>query len=142
MILTLTMVPMHLVPLAWPEVAPWIEAACARVPSEYEPDDYRVMCERGEGGLVLIGPRGEAPAAAGIRQIRDHADGTRSCWVLAVGGARAAPWRDVMSVIEADARAKACTTIKFVGRPGWARLLPDFECRRAGRQAEYRKELA
>lgn len=136
------MVPMHLVPLAWPEIASWIEGACARVPSEYAPDDLRGLCQRGEAGLVLIGPEGKAPTAAGVRQIREHGDGSRSCWVLAVGGDRAGPWRAVMRLIEADARTKACRVIEFVGRPGWARLLPDFECVRAGRRAEYRKRLA
>lgn len=137
----LTPVPMHLVPLAWPEVAPWLAAACARVASEYVPADLKAICERGEAGLILIGLPGVAPVAAGIRQIRDHRNGKRSCWVLAVGGAQAGPWRDVMRVIEADARSKACDTIEFVGRPGWARLLPDFECRRDGRRAEYMKRL-
>lgn len=135
------MVPMHLVPLAWPEVEPWIVGACDRVPSEYEPDDLRGICERGEAGLILIGPQGAAPVAAGVRQIRDHADGTRSCWVLAVGGAMARAWRHTLRIIEADARAKGCAAVEFVGRPGWARLLPDFECVREGSRAEYRKRL-
>ena len=138
----LTMVPMHLVPLAWPEVAAWIEGACDAVHGEYPPDELRGFCERGEAGLILIGQRAAAPSAAGIRQIRVHENGALSSWILAVGGERTAPWRDAMAEIEADARAKGCATIEFVGHPGWARLLPDFECRRDGGRAEYQKRLA
>ncbi len=84
------------------------------------------MCRAGQGQLVLIGPAGGPPVAAGVTQVREHADRTRSCWILAVGGGGARAWRHTLRLIEAGARRIGCATVEFAGRSGWAGLLPDY----------------
>ena len=75
---------------------------------------------------MLIGPAGGAPVAAGVTQVRQHQDESRSCWVLAVGGGGARAWRHTLTLIEAGARRLGCATVEFAGRSGWAGLLPDY----------------
>lgn len=127
----------EMLPLTWPQVLPWIEGACARVPSELSPDDLYGICERGEGALMLIGEPGEPPIAAGVSQVRDHQDGTRTAWVLALGGSGGrGVWRYAIDAIETGARRIGCKSINFVGRPGWAAIMPDYAC-----SVSYRKDL-
>lgn len=113
----------------WPRVQPWIAEACRRGTGDQSPADLLLLCHKGEAALILIcQPNGE-PVAAGVAQVRDHADGKRSCWILAVGGSEARAWRDTLAVIEANAARIGCHTVEFVGRAGWAALLPEYECR-------------
>lgn len=134
--MTLTPVSVDMLPLAWQQVLPWIEGACARVPSGMSADELYGICEREEGALILIGVLGEAPIAAGVTQVRDHEDGTRVCWIAALGGEGARAWRDTLKIIEANARRIGCASVRFVGRPGWAGLLPEYRC-----HVEYEKVL-
>lgn len=113
----------------WPRVLPWIADACRRGTGDQTPADLRLICRRGEGALILICCEDGEPVAAGVTQVRDHRDGARTCWVLAVGGAGARSWLDTLGVIEANAARIGCEAVEFVGRPGWARLLPDYEAR-------------
>lgn len=126
----LTTVSPEMLPHAWPIVEPWIASALARVPSDLTLDGLREICAKGEGALMLIGQPGEAPIAAGISQVRDHEDGTRSAWVLALGGAGvgARVLRDTLQTIENGARRLGCASVNFVGRPGWAALMPSYAC--------------
>ena len=122
----LTPVVGEMLAFAWPDVEPWIAAALARAPNELTVHGLRDLCLRGEGVLVLIGEAGEAPVAAGVTQVRDYEDGDRRLWILALGGAGASTWRGTLRALEDGARAKGCTAVEFTGRPGWARLLPDY----------------
>ncbi|MDP4005063.1 hypothetical protein [Methylobacterium sp. NEAU K] len=122
----LTPVPADQVEVVWAVAAPWLARVCARRESDLTLDGLRAMCCAGQGQLVLIGPADGAPVAAGVTQVREHADRTRSCWVLAVGGAGARAWRDTLALIEAGARRLGCASVEFAGRSGWVGLLPDY----------------
>lgn len=122
----LTPVPADQVDAIWPVAEPWLARVCARPESDLTLDGLRAMCRAGQGQLILIGPAGSAPVAAGVTQVREHADRTRSCWVLAVGGSGRREWLDTLPFIEATARAIGCRTVEFAGRSGWAALLPDY----------------
>lgn len=110
-------------PQVWPVVEPWLARACARPGSDIEAADLRGLCDAGSATLVLIGP---GPVAAGVVQVAEHHDGRRFAAILAVGGARARAWRHTLAEIEAGARRLGCTTVEWIGRRGWARLLPDY----------------
>lgn len=122
----LTPVPPAHVDATWAVAEPWLAGVCARPESDLTLDGLRDLCREARGQLVLIGPAGAPPVAAGVTQVREHADGTRSCWVLAVGGTGARAWRDTLGLIEAGARRLGCTCVEFAGRSGWAALLPDY----------------
>ncbi|WP_430913907.1 hypothetical protein [Methylobacterium sp. sgz302541] len=88
--------------------------------------DLLDLCRRGEAQLVLIHPEDGEAVAAGVTQVRDLERGGRSCIVLAVGGSGARAWRHTLRLIEAGATRIGCSRVEFVGRAGWAALLPDY----------------
>lgn len=51
------------------------------------------------------------------------------CSVIAAAGTDMDKWKHLMRDIEAYARAEGCNELRLSGRPGWARVLPDFEMR-------------
>ena len=122
-------VPAADLPRVWPMVAPWLAAVVARRLGEMSLDDLRGICAREEGALVLICGAGDEAVAAGVTQVREHEGGGRSCCILALGGSGARDWCGTLGVIEANAARIGCETVRFEGRAGWARLLPDYECR-------------
>ena len=139
---------MHLTPVAandlaqaWPVAEPWLARACARPGCDIDADDLRRLCAMGAAALILIGETGRGPVAAGVAQVRQHPDGRRAAWVLAVGGAEARAWRHTLRVIEDGARRLGCATAEFIGRPGWARLLPDYAASAIASGTHYVKDL-
>ena len=140
---------MRLVPVAaadvrrvWPQVRPWLTAACARPGCDLAVQDLLALVLGGRALLVLIGPKGGPAAACGVSQVREAADGTRTAWVLAVGGTGARTWRHTLAHIEAGARAHGCGSVEFVGRPGWRRLLPDYAAAPCEAGTHYSKGLS
>jgi hypothetical protein len=125
---------MHLHPVdpadlarAWPVAEPWLAQACARPGCDLSVEDLHALVQAGQALLVLIVGAAGAPVAAGVTQVRDLADGGRSCFVLAVGGSGARSWRGTLALIEAGAARNGCSRVEFVGRVGWAALLPDYQ---------------
>lgn len=124
----------------------WLAAACERPGCDLTTDDLMRACAQHEAQLVGIF-EDEPPSergglvAAGVVQVRDYADGVRSCWVLAVGGSGARAWRHTLREIEAGAAGLGCATVEFVGRPGWARLLPDYAAEPCEAGTHYAKRL-
>lgn len=129
-------IPAARLPEVWSIADAWIAEACARPGCDVTAQDLCVLCAKGEAHLVLIGEPNEPPVAAGVLQIRNHESGTRSCWVYAVGGKGARAWRTTLRLIERGAEAAGCHLVEFVGRPGWAGLLPDYVA-----QTHYEKRL-
>ncbi|KQP50838.1 hypothetical protein ASG40_13000 [Methylobacterium sp. Leaf399] len=111
---------------AWAIAAPWLARACARPGCDLSLADLRGLVDREEALLVLILDATGAPIGAGVTQVRERADGGRSCCVLAAGGTGVRRWREIMREIEAGAVRAGCSRVEFVGRVGWAALLPDY----------------
>lgn len=122
---------------AWPIAEPWLAAACRRPGCDISAPELLALCGRGEAQLVLIHPEDGEAVAAGVTQVRDLERGGRSCCVLAVGGSGARAWRHTLRLIEAGAARVGCSRVEFVGRAGWAALLPDYAV-----DAYFTKELA
>ena len=95
--------------VATPKLLPiaLLAAACARPGCDLTADDLLSACHRGEAQLVGIFD-GARLVAAGVTQVRELADRSRTCWVLAVGGAEAKAWRHTLREIEAGARRLGC----------------------------------
>ncbi len=134
-------VPTDMLAHAWPVVLPWMEAVCERPGCDHTPASLLALLAAGEGTLWVINPPVGGPVAAGVTQIRDHLDGWRSCWILAMGGSRAREWLPTLAAIESQAHALGCATVEFVGRPGWARLLPDYVAEPVETGTHYTKAL-
>lgn len=130
------------VPHVWPQVRPWLSAACARPGCDLAPADLLSAILWDRALLVLIAPENGPAVACGVSQVREAADGTRTAWVLAVGGTGARAWRHTLRLIEAGARARGCTSVEFVGRPGWRRLLPDYAAAPCEAGTHFSKDLS
>jgi hypothetical protein len=111
---------------AWRIAEPWLARACARPGCDLSAPELLDLCATGRALLVGIFD-GPDLVAAGVSQVRQHADGRLTCWVLSLGGRAAGSWAAVIAQIEAGAAARGCEAVEFVGRPGWRRLLPDYE---------------
>lgn len=110
---------------AWPTAEPWIRAACERPGCEDTPEGMRAIVAANEGMLLLL-MDGDELIAAAVLQVRDYRSGRRSLWVLAAGGTSARACRSVLTVLETSAAQEGCGTVEFVGRRGWAFLLPGY----------------
>lgn len=111
---------------AWPVAEPWLARACARPGCDLSIADLRELLDREAALLVMILGEDGAPIGSGVTQVRELAGGGRSCCVLAVGGSDVRRWRELIRPIEAGAARSGCDRIEFVGRVGWAALLPDY----------------
>lgn len=115
-------------PLA-PDLAERVEAclgaACALPRCDLTVAGLLASCAAGQAQLVGIFD-GDRFVATGVTQVRQHRDGRLSCWVLSLGGRAAGPWSAVIAAVECGAVRLGCTSVEFVGRRGWARVLPDY----------------
>lgn len=122
------------------QVLRWLGAACRRPGCDLSVIDLIRLCVNGEAQLILVLENG-TPIAAGVTQVREHADRSRSCWILAMGGTGARAWSGTLGQIEAGAARIACRTVEFVGRPGWARLHPGYAVAPCEAGLHFSKEL-
>lgn len=120
----------------------YLALACARPGCDVTADHLLDACAKGQGQLVGIYDDEADLVAAGVTQVRDLDDGTRSCWVLAVGGLYARAWRHTLREIEDGARRLGCDRVEFVGRRGWVRLLPDYVATPCETGTHYLKRLS
>ncbi|MFG1389085.1 hypothetical protein [Xanthobacter versatilis] len=111
----------------WPKVGHFLVAA-ARRGGLHLPE---VVARLPTGDALLwVAVEGDAFAAAAITQLERGDDGT-SCRLVAAGGIGAAGWVHLIDGIEAYARAEGCVRMRFEGRHGWRRHLPDYQVPRA-----------
>ena len=134
-------VPPGLLPRAWPVLGGLVARACDRRGCDQTEMSLLMACLAREATLIAILDDCGAPVAAGVTQVREHGDGRRSCWILALGGSRARDWLGTLSQIEAGARTVHCETVEFVGRQGWERMLPGYAARACEMGTHFCKHL-
>ena len=133
--------PTPLVGQLWPHVAPMFGRVCDRPGCDQTVEELRAACEAGNAGLLVGFDVDGRPMAAGVIQVRDYQDSGRRTWVLATGGERFASWVDVLRTLEGLARGAGSRTLEFVGRPGWRRIVPDYEATPDGAGFRFVKRL-
>lgn len=134
-------VPASLIPRVWPSLGGFIARACERPGCDETELSLLTACLANQAQLIAIVGEDRAPVAAGVTQVRDHEDGRRSCWVLAIGGSGVAEWAGTLADIETGAAAAGCNTVEFVGRRAWARVLPSYRATRCEAGVHYVKDL-
>jgi hypothetical protein len=130
-------------PLA-PDLAERVEtclaAACALPGCDLTVVGLLQACAAGQAQLVGIFD-GDRFVAAGVTQVRRHADDRLSCWVLSLGGRAAGPWPAVIAAVERGAARLGCSTVEFAGRRGWARVLPGYVATPCERGTHFLKRI-
>lgn len=133
-------VPASLLPKVWPHLGGFVARACERPGCDETELSLLTACLAREAQLIaIVEPAGQA-VAAGVTQVREQPSG-RSCWVLAIGGARVSEWSGTLAQIEDGAAASGCKTVEFVGRRAWARVLPSYRATRCEAGVHYVKDL-
>jgi len=125
---------------AWPALGGFVAKACERPGCDQTEMSLLLACLAGEAQLIAV-LDDDTPVAAGVTQVREYASG-RSCWVLSMGGHRVTEWAGTLNQIEAGAAAMGCRTVEFVGRRGWARILPTYDAEPCAAGTHYRKDLS
>ncbi|MBO1021469.1 hypothetical protein IPV08_16025 [Methylobacterium sp. SD274] len=137
----LAMIPPSAILRAWPDLGGMIARACERPGCDHTETTLRAACLAGEAALIAILDNDGRPVAAGVTQVREQANGARSCWILALGGHRSNAWLHTLEHVEAGARHVGCETVEFVGRRAWERLLPSYFAEACATGTHYSKRL-
>ena len=126
----------------WPHVCGLIRAAAVKCRdlSSYQPVESGVLAGRALLWLVISREDGDDTGvkvhAALVTKLQQN-ERRKVCVIAACGGAiaredgRERPvgmrgWLDLIGPIEDFARAEGCSTMRIIGRAGWARVLPAY----------------
>ena len=80
---------------------------------------------RNGASLLWFAYEGTDILAAAVTQL-NMIQGKRTCTIVACGGEGFEKFGHLRERLETYARAENCSAMRVNGRPGWARLLPDY----------------
>jgi hypothetical protein len=117
-------IPPQLAREIWPLVRDKLYAAVRRTDLSHSVDIARDVLH-GDGVLWLACDGQEIEAAAVTLLTRT--DRHLVCLITALGGSNMERWLPLLSQIEDWARAEGAALVRVMGRPGWARVLKDYQ---------------
>lgn len=106
----------------WPHVRPMVGAAFDRTDLGLLSDlDADVLS--GRAHLWIVAGRGIEAALVTRLERTQH---SYACFIVALGGKRRTRWLSLLGELEQFARAEGCDCVRWIGRDGWKRILPDY----------------
>ena len=122
----------------WPFLKSLIEKACSKSGGSLTEGSLRDKVAENHGLLWVYADARNTPEAVAVTQVLQQPDGQTVWFIAACGGRNWKKWaRPVMAIIEAAAIKNGATKMQFMGRPGWARVHPDYSVH----LMEFEKEL-
>lgn len=123
----LTTVPSYRIKAEWPKVLPFIRKALAVDTGRYtEASIFDALHEREMQLWAAIDPDdGRRILAICITEIRNY-PGKKVGTLFLCAGDGMADWLPHLTEIEAWFKSKGCQESDIYGRPGWAKMLPDY----------------
>jgi hypothetical protein len=116
-----------MLPVFWPLVAPLLAQALEHADGRYALEDVRdALLARDMQLWIAVDPRSLAIEAACVTEIVAYPREKR-CGVVFCAGRRTERWLRHLDEIEDWARGQGCHALELQGRPGWERLLRDWE---------------
>lgn len=113
-----------LVPYYWPHVRPFIEAAMIRGGlNEFAEIEEAVLANR---MLLWIAWDGERITASAVTQL-NSINGSKTGTIVAFGGNDLDRFAPMITILEDHFRVEGCKASRILGRPGWARIYPDYK---------------
>lgn len=110
----------------WPIVSPFITRSFIKndipFPQPYLIEDLK----SGRRVLWVLVRNQEEIIGAGVTCIHQMLNG-KLCKIEHFGGDDMPEWYQLRRVIELYAKAEGCNRVMFEGRPGWRRVLKDYE---------------
>jgi hypothetical protein len=90
--------------------------------------DFLIVIEDVRHGraLMWVATNGNKIQATAVTQI-SKANGHKYCTIVACAGVDRDEWMPLLEEIENYARNENCAAMRFFGRNGWSRLLPDYK---------------
>lgn len=118
-------IPAHLVDEVWDDVRPWISEACKTSRGKFDENDIRIgLLERDDQLWIWNTPTAFAVSVSRLSNYPKQ----RVCQLRIVTGRNRDEWyRASLETIEAWAKANGCHAMELCARPGWSRLLRDYE---------------
>ena len=117
-------IPPQLAREIWPLVRDKLYSAVRRTDLSHSLDVARDVLH-GDGVLWLACDGQEIEAAAVTLLTRT--DRHLVCLITALGGSNMERWLPLLSQIEDWAKSEGAALVRVMGRPGWARVLKDYE---------------
>jgi hypothetical protein len=117
-------IPPQLAREIWPLVRDKLYAAVRRTDLSHSVDIARDVLH-GDGVLWLACDGQEIEAAAVTLLTRT--DRHLVCLITALGGSNMESWLPLLSQIEDWAKAEGAALVRVMGRPGWARVLKNYQ---------------
>lgn len=109
----------------WPIAEPWLKAAYDRGHSDDSLEDVRNMVFAGRALLWLVHEDFKVLGAV-VTQVSNTTN-RRLCTVLAFGGTGFREWTHLLAKIEDYGRTMRCDAMRIYGRPGFARVYPEYK---------------
>lgn len=117
----------------WPSVVGYLTPVIEKE-GRRTPEQVLQALMHGEMQLWVGGDETDELKGAFVTQISNYPL-KRSCYVLYIAGEGAIENIDLFGDIEDWARQNGCHEMCLVGRPGWKKVLPDYEFMACGRKA-------
>lgn len=116
-------VPYEMLPRVWPALAPWIEQGLTAASTSSLEGIQRRLRDRDVLWGVFVEDGLCGAFVSGVREIDDE-----DKLVIYALGAKGLPRfaAAIDETMQAEARRLGLERIRFAGRPGWARVLPDL----------------
>lgn len=109
----------------WPAARPLIEKAY-KDGDQIVPPNVLYDLVKGRRLLWLAVDEDKNILAAMLTQLFEMVSG-KMCKMQECGGAQMHEWKHLRKRIEDYARAEGCTRVLIEGRPGWKRVMSDYE---------------
>lgn len=109
----------------WPCIEGKIEKACSYSSAKYKKENILEWVKNRECQLWVSIYDYEVNAVA-ITQLINYPNG-RSCYFMLTTGHDRELWQDDIKIIESWAKDNGCCCVEVVGRPGWEKVLKDYE---------------
>ncbi len=109
------------VPKEWGFAKPLIAKGCKYSRGKYRANDFYPDLLEGDMQLWI-----NKPTAAAITEIKLFPH-KKVCCVIVAGGRDINQFKEDLQVIEMWAKSEDCDAVQVVGRPGWQRVLKEYE---------------
>jgi hypothetical protein len=116
-------IPRQLAREIWPMVKEQLFAAVTRTDLSHTIDIERDVLDG--DGVLWLACDGQTIEAAAVTLLA-RTDRHLVCLITALGGSNMAKWLPLLSEIEGWARAEGAALVRFMGRPGWGRILENY----------------
>lgn len=124
--LSVTMVPLTVVDLVWPDAKPFLEKALKTTKGRYDIKSLYDSLLTGDLALWLV-LDGPAPIAAITTRIIEYPTGSRGLAMDWIGGTRMSEWLGKMNEMMIKyAGEYGCTHLEGYGRSAWGRVLERY----------------